>query len=80
MYEYFIMVYLFLLKGSLLLDHQTTEGIEPLSSFCLDHLKSLQDNHSGSIESIRILAEKCFLEDYLVRTSDTFEMKLPGQV
>ncbi|XP_020087658.1 kinesin-like protein KIN-5B [Ananas comosus] len=53
-------------KSSLLLDHQTTEGIEPLSSFCLDHLKSLQDNHSGSIESIRILAEKCFLEDYLV--------------
>nr|CAD1821728.1 unnamed protein product [Ananas comosus var. bracteatus] len=53
-------------KSSLLLDHQTTEGIEPLASFCLDHLKSLQDNHSGSIESIRILAEKCFLEDYLV--------------
>ncbi|KAF8397540.1 hypothetical protein HHK36_016458 [Tetracentron sinense] len=53
-------------NNSLRLDHETKKEIASMSTLCLDQLKSIQDNHSGSISNIRNRAEQCLRKEYLV--------------
>lgn len=47
-------------------DHEKTKEMDSFTTLCLDQLKSVQDNHSESVSTIRNKAEKCLVQDYVV--------------
>lgn len=49
-----------------MLDHEKTKEMDSMTTLCLDQLKSVQDNHSESISTMRNQAEKCLVQDYAV--------------
>ncbi|XP_072983221.1 kinesin-like protein KIN-5B isoform X2 [Typha latifolia] len=53
-------------KNSLLLDCEAREEMKYISASCQDNSKSLQDNHSESIESIRSTVDEYLVKDYCV--------------
>ncbi|KAJ0962270.1 hypothetical protein J5N97_030098 [Dioscorea zingiberensis] len=53
-------------KDSLLLDHETSQELESMTTICLDQLKILQNGHSESIKEIRNMADSQLLKEYLV--------------
>lgn len=51
-------------------DHEKTKEMDSFTTLCLDQLKSVQDNHSESVSTIRNKAEKCLVQDYVVGLND----------
>lgn len=64
-----------ILPDSLLVDHESGKETELMSTLFLDHLKTMQDNHTKGISDVRNLANKCLLHDYLV----CFQLSFPYQ-
>ncbi|XP_050384584.1 kinesin-like protein KIN-5B [Argentina anserina] len=50
----------------LMQDREKTKEMDTMTSLCLDQLKSVQDNHSESVSTIRHKAEKSLVQDYAV--------------
>ncbi|KAL7248280.1 hypothetical protein ACSBR2_003069 [Camellia fascicularis] len=65
-------------KDSLILDQETKEEIDSMSTLCLNQLKCVRENHTESITNIRNQAEQCLRKDYLVdqHTSTTPKSKI----
>ncbi|KAM5560023.1 kinesin-like protein KIN-5B [Rosa sericea] len=53
-------------NASLMQDHEKAKEMDSITTLCLDQLKSVQDNHSESVSTIRNQAEKCLVQDYAV--------------
>ncbi|XP_062006171.1 kinesin-like protein KIN-5B isoform X1 [Rosa rugosa] len=54
------------INASLMQDHEKAKEMDSITTLCLDQLKSVQDNHSESVSTIRNQAEKCLVQDYAV--------------
>ncbi|XP_028067149.1 kinesin-like protein KIN-5B isoform X2 [Camellia sinensis] len=65
-------------KDSLMLDQETKEEIDSMSSLCLNQLKCVGENHTESITNIRNQAGQCLRKDYLVdqHTGTTPKLKI----
>ncbi|GMP50697.1 hypothetical protein CsSME_00017210 [Camellia sinensis var. sinensis] len=65
-------------KDSLMLDQETKEEIDSMSTLCLNQLKCVGENHTESITNIRNQAGQCLRKDYLVdqHTSTTPKLKI----
>ncbi|KAL6145941.1 hypothetical protein ACLB2K_056624 [Fragaria x ananassa] len=63
-------------NASLMQDHEKTKEMDSFTTLCLDQLKSVQDNHSESVSTIRNKAEKCLVQDYVVDNAGTLKKRV----
>ncbi|KAL6133281.1 hypothetical protein ACLB2K_065518 [Fragaria x ananassa] len=64
------------INASLMQDHEKTKEMDSFTTLCLDQLKSVQDNHSESVSTIRNKAEKCLVQDYVVDNAGTLKKRV----
>ncbi|CAA6661780.1 unnamed protein product [Spirodela intermedia] len=54
-------------NNSLVLDHEAKKEMDPISTMCLDQLRSLQDCHSENVGDIRDRTERCLSKEYQIQ-------------
>ncbi|KAL6138686.1 hypothetical protein ACLB2K_063965 [Fragaria x ananassa] len=64
------------INASLMQDHEKTKEMDSFTTLCWDQLKSVQDNHSESVSTIRNKAEKCLVQDYVVDNAGTLKKRV----
>ncbi|KAL6142066.1 hypothetical protein ACLB2K_060349 [Fragaria x ananassa] len=64
------------INASLMQDHEKTKEMDSFTTLCLDQLKSVQDNHSESVSTIRNKAEECLVQDYVVDNAGTLKKRV----